>query len=442
MAEVHLARSAGAVGIAKLLVVKRVLPEHAADPKFVRLFLDEARLAVALDHPNVVQVYDVGEDDGSVFIAMEYLHGRDLRHVLRALAEKPLPIAQAVGIVIAACGGLHYAHEKRTPSGEPMLIVHRDVSPQNLFVRFDGVVKLIDFGIARATHQHDRTATGEIRGKFGYISPEQWLMRPLDRRTDIFSLAIVLYELTTGRRPFQGHDYAILKQVVETDAPPPSTFVSDYPAELERIVLKGLARDPVARYATAEALQMDLEAFARSLDLDTTPRGLSRFMRELYPDETTEPSLASPTVDLARADTVRVTRSPPVEATERVTETLPHTAGKSAFRRWGRSVGLGVALMIVAAVLLIRRTKSEEPPAVAPSAVRDAEPHVLVTSEPAPSAPPSAFASATTGGPAPSTTPSGRARATPKSPTTGPSHGRSPAEAKRRQVDPDGPLPH
>lgn len=305
MAEVHLARTIGPLGIDKLLVIKRLLPEFAANGQFVRQFLNEARLSVALDHPNIVQVYDVDEVDGTVFYAMELLHGRDVRHLVRSAPAKPIPLEQALAIVIAACAGLHYAHEKKGPNGEAMGIVHRDISPHNLFVRFDGSVKVIDFGIAKALHNHDRTATGDfLKGKYGYMSPEQCLGQPLDRRTDVFSMSIVLWELTTGRRLYPGpHEYAMLKKVVEKDAEAPRQLVPGYPERLEQIVLRGLQRDRIGRYPTVEMLQLELESFVQSAGLDVSARALSRYMDLVFPGESAkQPAARVKTVLGSRAE--------------------------------------------------------------------------------------------------------------------------------------------
>jgi serine/threonine protein kinase len=287
MAEIYLARAIGIAGFEKLVVVKRVLPHLTDDPQFVRMFLDEARLAATFQHPNIVQVFDIGRTGDDYFFAMEFLHGQDAGTTLQRLVTRgrQLPIEHAIQIVIGVCGGLHYAHEKRGPDGAPLDIVHRDVSPSNVFVTYDGGVKLVDFGIAKASHK-EQTRYGTLKGKLRYMSPEQACAIPIDRRSDIFSASVLLWELTTWRRLFAGqNDLEVLKAIVEREAPRPSSVVPGYPRELERIVMKGLARDPRERHATAQDMQAELEAFARHERLPVSSIALSRFMRQLFGDK-------------------------------------------------------------------------------------------------------------------------------------------------------------
>ncbi len=287
MAEIYLARAVGIEGFEKLVVLKRILPQYADNEEFVHMFLDEARVAATLHHSNVVQVYDIGAVDNQYFLSMEFLHGQDGRQLMKACATRhtPLPRQNALAITIGVCAGLHYAHE-RVVDGRPLDLVHRDVSPQNVFITYDGGVKLLDFGIARASSRLTETRGGTLKGKIAYMSPEQCGGYPLDRRSDIFAAAIILWEMTTGRRLFTGSsDFEILRKVKEDDAPSPSSVVPDYPPELERIVMKGLARDRDRRYATAEEMQIDLEEFAREQRLAVSSVSVGRFMRELFKSE-------------------------------------------------------------------------------------------------------------------------------------------------------------
>ena len=287
MAEIYLARAVGIEGFEKLVVLKRILPQYANNDEFVQMFLDEARLAATLHHSNVVQVYDIGAVDGQYFLSMEFLHGQDGRILMKTCATRhtPLPLGNALAIIIGVCAGLHYAHE-RVVDGRPLDLVHRDVSPQNVFVTYDGGVKLLDFGIARASSRITETRGGTLKGKISYMSPEQCAGYPLDRRSDVFAAAIILWEMTVGRRLYTGtSDFEILRKVKEEDAPRPSSVVSDYPPALEAIVMKGLARDREQRYATAEEMQVDLETFARDRRLTVSPVNLGRFMRELFKSE-------------------------------------------------------------------------------------------------------------------------------------------------------------
>ncbi len=287
MASVHLARAAGIGGFEKLLVIKRILPHAAKDESFIQMFLDEARIAATLDHANVAHVFDVGSAHGDVFLAMEFLHGHDLRSVVRRV-DGPLPIGPALAIAISMCAGLHYAHDKRGPDGQLLGLVHRDVSPSNVVVTYDGSVKVIDFGIAKATNRLGETVSGVLKGKPGYMSPEQCLGdREIDRRSDVFCVGIVLYELTTGTRLFgdKGSEFAQLREIVEVDVAPPSRVVAGYPPELERIVVKALRREPNDRYQTALELQRDLEAFALSARADVSPSQLASLMQAKFRDE-------------------------------------------------------------------------------------------------------------------------------------------------------------
>ena len=285
MAELQLARAVGIEGFEKLVVIKRILPHLSTNRDFVEMFLDEARIAATLHHSNIVQVYDIGSIDGDYFFSMEFLHGEDVRHIMRAAQarERAIPIEHAISIGLGVCAALHYAHSAVGLDGSPSGIVHRDVSPQNAIVTYDGGVKLVDFGIAKAAHRLTETRAGTLKGKVQYMSPEQCLQEPLDARSDVFAAAILLWELTTGQQLFGGtSEFAILKAIVESDATPPSQKVPGYPAQLERIVMKGLRRNRLERYQSAQELQADLEDFAREQRLAVSPIGLARFMRDLF----------------------------------------------------------------------------------------------------------------------------------------------------------------
>jgi tRNA A-37 threonylcarbamoyl transferase component Bud32 len=299
MAEIYLARLSGVgiEGFEKLVVLKRILPQHALDPELLRMFVDEARLSATLTHPHVTQVHDVGNDGDSPFFAMEYVHGANLRELLRAHARAagrpgaPLELAHAIGIVAAAADGLHYAHERVGPRGEPLGIVHRDVSPSNVLVSYDGAVKVSDFGIAKWAYQRTRTQEGTLKGKFAYMSPEQCRGRNVDRRSDVFALGTILYELTTGTAPFSGEsDLEILNWIATGIATPPAwpAEAGEYPAALSAIVMRALAPDPADRFPTMQALQVALEAFARQASLPVSTVALGGLMQELFAEELAE----------------------------------------------------------------------------------------------------------------------------------------------------------
>ena len=291
MAEIYLAQSSGLEGFEKLIVIKRILPQHALDPQLRRMFLDEARLMATLTHPHITQVYDVGNEGDAPFFAMEYVHGANLREIMNAAGRtagqehqpRELPLQHAVTILAAAAAGLHFAHDQTGPKGEPLDIVHRDVSPSNVLVTYGGSVKVSDFGIAKWTSQRTQTQEGALKGKFAYMSPEQCRGVALDRRSDVFALGTLLYELTTGQPPFRAaSDYEILNRIVNGELPAPTLPDGPYPADLERIVRRALALAPDDRYPTAQALQLDVEAFARAHGLVPSTVGLGEYMHTLF----------------------------------------------------------------------------------------------------------------------------------------------------------------
>jgi eukaryotic-like serine/threonine-protein kinase len=286
MAEIWVARTTGISGVEQVCVVKRILPELSTNADFVRMFLDEARIAATLNHPNLAQMYDVGEVNGRPFIAMEYLHGEDVRSVRKALRPQRgrMPVEHALNVIMGVAAGLHYAHEKVGFDGRPLNVVHRDISPHNVFLTHDGAVKILDFGIAVAENRDHATQNGTLKGKIPYMSPEQCLCEPLDRRSDIYSLGVMLYELTTGPRLHKpgSSEYEMMRSILEGPITLPSQLVRDYPKALERIVLRCLARDKEQRYPTARDLHNDLEAFAREERLAVSSFALSGFMAELF----------------------------------------------------------------------------------------------------------------------------------------------------------------
>ncbi len=279
MAELYLARATGIENFEKIVALKRILPQHAAHDDFVAMFLDEARLTASIHHANVAQVYDIGRCDDGLFFTMEHVHGEDVRAIMQTLFRRGLnlPLEHALAITIGVAAGLHAAHQ--------LGIVHRDVSPSNLLVSYDGCVKVIDFGIAKAAVRQTETRAGTLKGKIAYMSPEQCLGEPLDRRSDVFSLGILIYELTTGARLFPvDNEYAAMRQLVDHDAPPPSRRRPGYPPELESIVMRALRRDRTERWGSAEELQLALENFVRARGLAVSTAQLGYFMREVFPE--------------------------------------------------------------------------------------------------------------------------------------------------------------
>jgi serine/threonine protein kinase len=285
MADLYLGRTLGPGGFERLVVIKRLAKRLASQASAVQALFDEARIAATLSHANIVQVTDIEITDGQVSIVMEFLHGHDVAHLLRRMnrAGELVPLAQAIAIVLGVCAGLHHAHERVDSEGNSLHIVHRDVSPHNVFITYDGAIKLVDFGIARASVRKGHTQTGFIKGKPGYIAPEQIRGRKTDRRMDVWGAAVLLYELTTGRTPYSaGTSFDELAKVTKHDAPAPSTVVEHYPHELEAIVMRGLARDPTDRFETAEAMRAALEDFARARMLDLSPFRMSALIERVF----------------------------------------------------------------------------------------------------------------------------------------------------------------
>ncbi len=286
MAEIFLARQWGQAGFFRDVVIKRLFPYFAENPHVLRMFQDEARLLAELSHPNIPQVFDLGYADGHWFLAMEYVSGFSVVDICRAAAKQVevMPMEVAIGIVSQVCSALHHAHERNDREGRSLRIVHCDVTPHNIMVTLDGVVKVFDFGVAQ-TAARAETDAGVVRGTYAYMAPEQIRGKPLDKRADVFAVGVVLHELLTGKRLFQGNDVQIMTDVVEKDAPLPSSVIPGFPEELEQIVLKTLARDRAQRSASAAHLLMSLEQFCLQNSLITAPLVVSRFVRSLFPYE-------------------------------------------------------------------------------------------------------------------------------------------------------------
>src|SRR6516162_5539581 len=291
MAEVFKAKTFGVEGFERLLAVKRILPNIAEDEEFITMFIDEAKIAVQLQHANIAQIFDLGKVDDSFFIALEYVHGRDLRSIFDRMRTKgeALPISLACYVIMQVCEGLDYAHNKRDGQGRELHLIYRDISPQNVLIGYEGEVKLIDFGIAKAAGKASTTQAGILKGKFGYMSPEQVRGLPIDKRSDIFAVGIVLYELLTGERLFVGEtDFSTLEKVRNVEIVPPSSYNKKIPAELERLMLKALARDPEDRYSNAIDLHDDLQSFLYSIGEFYSRKDLSAWMKKTFAIEIEE----------------------------------------------------------------------------------------------------------------------------------------------------------
>ena len=289
MAELYIARQEAMGGFEKPVVLKVLQPKYAENPRVVTMFLDEARLAAKLNHPSIVHVYDVADEAGMKYIAMEYIHGETSADIVkRGLAVKNyLPLEHAVHIVRQTAAGLAYAHERREPDGHVLRIVHRDVSPTNILVGYEGQTKIVDFGIARAQDEL-REESGIRPGKASYMSPEQVRGEPADYRSDIFSLGIILYELTLCQRLYRGAPEVVMRKIIDDRVTPPTAVTRDYPATLELIVMRALEKRPEDRYQSAQDMSHDLEEFLEESGLKSGNRRMALYMQEVFaPDAAT-----------------------------------------------------------------------------------------------------------------------------------------------------------
>jgi hypothetical protein len=288
MAEVFKAKSYGVEGFEKVIAIKRILPSMGEDKDFIKMFIDEAKIAGQLSHANICQIFELGKHEGGHFIAMEYIWGKDLLQIQNRLRKigQPMPVPMACYIIAKACEGLDYAHRKRDAMGKPLEIVHRDCSPQNILVSYEGEVKIIDFGIAKAASRSSRTNAGVLKGKFGYMSPEQVRGLPLDARSDLFALGTVFYESLTGERLFQGEsDFSTLERVRNADVRPPGEVNDAVPPEVERIVMKALTRDPSSRYQNGAAMHAEITAYLTQLKVPFTGKAMADWLKAAFRDD-------------------------------------------------------------------------------------------------------------------------------------------------------------
>jgi serine/threonine protein kinase len=285
MAEIFLARGEGVAGVERYCVLKRILRDRASDVHFVRMFLDEARLAAQLQHPNIAQVYDIGKLGDSYFFTMEYVHGETVRALLHRAQglRKRLPINCVLTIAAGTAAGLHHAHDRLGLDGRPLGIVHRDVSPSNLMVSYEGGVKVVDFGVAKAEDRSQETKSGTVKGKISYLSPEQCRGKRVDRRSDLFSLGICFWEMLTTERLFKrASDFDNMNAIVTEGTPPPSSRRPDVPPEIDALVLRLLSKSPDDRFQTADELVEAIEGVAARTSSVLSASALARFVRELF----------------------------------------------------------------------------------------------------------------------------------------------------------------
>jgi serine/threonine protein kinase len=376
MGELLLARAASPGGVQKLVAIKRMRAEYASDEEFVAMFLNEARLAATLDHPNVVRTYDLVEEAGGFFMVMEYLHGESLGRLLNAVvaAGERVPLQHIVTIVLGVAAGLHCAHERHGVDGRPLDIVHRDLSPGNVFVTYEGGVKLLDFGIAKATSRTSITIGPSRKGKVAYMSPEQCVGHEVDRRSDVFALGIVMWELSTGRRLYRGdNEFGIMNQITTIDAPSAAAYAPELPAPWVEILERALRRDRDARFQTAMELHETVEAFAGAEGLLPSSTALGRYLEQLC--ERREYPSVEPSDEFADAHrSTLVVHAPAAEPKRR---------------------SLGVILALVGGVTLGAIAVAQSRPATAPTDPASASPTGSTDDGPlptpaTPAAPPSA----------------------------------------------------
>jgi serine/threonine protein kinase len=288
MADMFLCRQDGPMGFQKLVAVKRIRVDHGDDHEFTDMFLDEARIAALLTHANIAQIYDLGMDERSPYLAMEFVNGRNLATIMRKLSahDRAVPAEIAATILIGVTRGLSYAHAKSGMDGKPLRLVHRDVTPQNVLINVDGEVKLVDFGIAKASNQMARTRHGVLKGKYAYMSPEQVYGTALDGRSDTFAAGILLYEMLTGARLFKRtNTIETLKAVVSFTPPDPTLANPQLPRGLMQIAGRALIKDRDRRFSDAEDMAMALEKWRNDAFGSFSPRMLSEWMEDLFRDE-------------------------------------------------------------------------------------------------------------------------------------------------------------
>lgn len=286
MAEVFRATQRGVAGFERTVAIKRLLPQAAADPQVVSMFVEEAKLAVQLGHPNIAQVYDLGELDGAFFIAMEHVDGRSVEELVRRYLERGarLPIEAVCHVLREVAEALHYAHFAEDDAGRPLGVIHRDVSPQNILLSFGGEVKVIDFGLAKADTRRPQTQDGIVKGKLAYLSPEQAHGKPIDRRSDVFALGICAWEMLTGRRAFRRDDDRETILAVRAGHLERAGHYAPVPPALDLVVMKALAKNRDKRWRTALEVAEHLDRFARTAGLRFDRRDLRALMREAFPE--------------------------------------------------------------------------------------------------------------------------------------------------------------
>jgi serine/threonine protein kinase len=365
MAELFKAKKIGIEGFERVLAIKRILPHLSSDEEFINMFIAEAKLVARLSHKNIAQVYDFGKIGQNYFIAMEYIRGKDLRGILKRCKEKnsKLPVALAVFIAKEVSSALSYAHRQKDGMGRSLNIIHRDVSPQNILISYEGEVKVVDFGIAKAG-THSKTITGVLKGKLSYMSPEQAWGKPIDHRSDIFSLGIVLYEMLTGERLFKGNtEINTLERVREAKVETfPSSINADLPSELDVKVLKALAKEVTDRYQDASALESDLGDTLFKLSSTDPALLLKQFMHDLFQtdietehkSEIQEETMSIQFARKAKAEEIKSRRAETIKRTQ-----APQVPAPKKRRIFPYVISVALVVSIIVAALMFWINKSE-----------------------------------------------------------------------------------
>src|SRR5260370_10775188 len=385
MANVYVAVARGPSGFNKLVVLKSLRSDLAGDPELLSMFLEEARLAARLNHPHVVQTYEVGEYAGRPVIVMEYLEGQTLANVLQRAKAKEfgrLPLALHLRVIVDALEGLHHAHELADFAGKPLGLVHRDVATQNVFVTFDGQVKVLDFGIAKAVNSQAQTSTGVLKGKVQYMAPEQMLGAVVDRRADLYAVGVMAWEAATGLRMWKGQtDLHVMNKAANEGVPSPYEVDSTVSPALEAVVMKALARDPDDRYATALEFGAALEAFIAHLGTGASNRDLGKLVRDLSEDARAETRaiVEAQLIDAADSDTDQAMIPPNLVRISTRPEESPGLGTSSPLaknpvvearpkRRGLLAAGAGVAIIAAVAGLVSSRAPGGHAPPVGTTA--------------------------------------------------------------------------
>jgi serine/threonine protein kinase len=373
MATVHLGRLLGPVGFAKTVAIKRLHPQFAKDPEFVAMFLDEARLAARIQHPNVVSTLDVVSQDGELFLVMEYIEGESLARLIRGVRANGtrLPPTLVGSVMSAALYGLHAAHEAKGPDGAPLGIIHRDISPQNIHIGLDGVSRVLDFGVAKATNRAQITREGQLKGKLPYMAPEQIMEDDFDRRVDVYAAGVVLWEALCAKRLFDGENEGkILKKIISTEVVPPSSIVPGLSPHVDAIVLRALAKDPSQRFATAWELAVAIE---ETLGTEA-PRRLGAFVESIGREGIEQRSAR--VRQLESAATERDAAIPPGPASDpsAMERTVAKRAPASARATLAVLAILGLGATAALIILLVKRGSE---PAATPAASERPAPSAL-----------------------------------------------------------------